>query len=265
MAHTSSTDVYNTIKREIKTLILKSLSRKKLHGTANDTDTENKSAHVFVEIGTGHSAEWTFLIRNDWKEITAKKQGLNPLRTLPDRWISQPWKPWHGYLVEAHPGNFSSLVETTVANKHLRPFLHRLTFINAAIGAETASFSSMGMETGALKALFVNRFSLGEAQSFQRCRINNAINFRLFTVSLETLFAEIPHKHIDLLRLDVEGAEVPILGTYSFQMKPQLLSVEHHSNGGASFIRQLLQAQNYRIDAQNAEEIRGIHEIQTKP
>ncbi len=265
MVHTSGTDVYNIIKREIKTLILKCLSQRKIRCFANNTNTENKSERVFVEIGTGHRAEWTFLIRDDWQEIVRKKQHLNQLRTLPDRWLSQPWTPWHGYLVEAHPDNFCSLVETIVADKYLRPFLHRLTFINAAIGAKTSRFTSMGMETGAFKGLFVNRFSLSEARPFQQSRIDNSINFQLFTVSLETLFDEIPHKHIDLLRLDVEGAEVPILGAYSFQMKPWLLSVEHHSKDGASFIRQLLEAQNYRIDEQNAEEIRGVHKIHTKP
>lgn len=214
---------------------------------------------VFVEIGAGHHAEWTYLIRDDWRDITRRKKWTDRLRALPDSWLSETGN-WHGYLVEAHPNNFSSLVEKTVADEKLRPFLHRLTFINAAI-SDTSHFTTMGIETGMLKGLFINRFSLSEARPFHASAVDNTVSFGTFTVSLETLLSAIGHEHIALLRLDVEGAEVPILESYSFGVKPCLLSVEYHSNAGKIFVRRVLETQGYRIDAQNGEELRGLREV----
>jgi len=255
---TSGRDIYNRIKRDIKTVILKSLLKIKRHGTAENIHQTNGPARIFVEIGTGHRAEWTYLIRDDWQDITRRKHRTDRLRALPDSWFSETGH-WHGYLVEAHPGNFSALVEKTVADKHLRPFLHRLTFINAAISG-TSDFTKMGMEIGRLKRLFANRFTLIEARSFHSSAVDNTVNFGVFTTSLETLFSAIGHKHIDLLRLDVEGAEVPILEAYPFHIKPHLLSIEYHSKTGETFVRRVLEAQGYLIDAENAEELRGVHE-----
>lgn len=217
----------------------------------------DRPARVFVEIGTGHRAEWTYLVRDDWRDVARDKQRTDRLRVLPEPWLSEPGK-WHGYLVEGHPGNFASLVEKTLADKHLCPFLHRLTFINAAISAETSHFTTMGLETGSLKGLFVNRFTLKEGQPFHTSVVENTVAFCLFTVSLDTLFSAIGHKHIDLLRMDVEGAEVPIFKAYPWQIKPTLLSVEHHSPEGKNFIQQILDTHGYQIDAQNAEEIRAF-------
>ena len=60
-----------------------------------------------------------------------------------------------------------------------------------------------------------------------------------------------------ILRMDVEGSEVPILKTYPFHIKPLLLSVEHHSKAGKTLVRHILEKHGYQIDAQNAEELRG--------
>ncbi|MYB95962.1 FkbM family methyltransferase [Candidatus Poribacteria bacterium] len=259
LGSTSGRDVYNKIKRDIKTVILKSLSKIKRHGTAENTHQANGPGRVFVEIGTGQRAEWTYLIRDDWQDIARSKRRTDRLRGLPESWVSEHGN-WHGYLVEAHPGNFSALVEKTVADKYLRPFLHRLTFINAAISG-TSYFTKMGMETGRLKQLFANRFTLAEARPFHPSAVDNTVDFGVFTVSLETLFSAIGHKKIDLLRLDVEGAEVPILEAYPFHIKPHLFSIEHHSKMGEAFVRRVLETQGYLIDAENAEELRGFHEV----
>ena len=263
MEFTYGRDVYNKIKRDIKTVILKSLSKIKRHGTAENTHQANGPGRVFVEIGTGQHAEWTYLIRDDWRDIARSKRRTDRLRGLPESWLSEHGN-WRGYLVEAHPGNFSSLVEKTVADKHLRPFLHRLTFINAAISG-TSYFTKMGMEIGRLKRLFANRFTLAEARPFHPSAVDNTVSFGVFTVSLETLFSAIGHKHIDLLRLDVEGAEVPILEAYPFHIKPHLLSIEYHSKAGETFVRRVLETQGYRIDVQNPEELRGLHEEKLCP
>ena len=185
------------------------------------------------------------------------KNGRTDYARFPDAWLSETGN-WHGYLVEAHPGNFASLVEKTVTDKKLRPFLHRLTFINAAISG-MAHFTTMGMETDTLKNLFVNRFTLTEARPFHPSAIDNTVDFGVFTVPLETLFAAIRHEQIDLLRMDVEGAEMLILKTYPFHLKPRILSVEHHSKAGENFVRSVLERQGYRVDAENAEELRGIY------
>ncbi len=214
---------------------------------------------VFVEIGTGHCAEWTYLIRDDWRDIARSKNGTDPLRTLPESWLAEEGK-WHGYLVEAHPSNFCTLIEKTMADKQLYPFLHRLTFINAAVSANTSHFTTMGMEIGILKGLFVNRYNLSEARPFHRSVVDNTIEFGVFTVALETLFSAIGHEHIDILRLDVEGAEVPILKGYPFHIKPRLLSVEYHSKSGEAFVKQALETQGYQIETEDAEELRALHE-----
>lgn len=225
----------------------------------NNVSFEEKTPpRVFIEIGTGRAAEWTYLIQDNWQKIARRKQRTDLLRSIPKMWFSHS-STWHGYLVEAHPGNFCSLVEKTVADKTLRPFLHRLTFINAAI-SDAEQFSTMGIETGAFKKLFVNRFTLTEAQPFQPRSVNNTTNFRLFTVSLDTLLSALGHTHIDLLRLDVEGAEVPILRAYQWDLKPTLLNVEHHSPEGKNVIQDVMTQQGYRIDLQNAEEIRYVYE-----
>ena len=251
--------MYNHIKREIKTVVLRCIAKAKRQGRRNKVSIDAPAPpRVFVEIGTGHTAEWTYLIRDDWQEVARRKQRTDRLRAIPEMWISQP-RTWHGYLVEAHPGNFCSLVEKTVADKTLRPFLHRLTFINAAISG-TPQLTTMGMETGPLKGLFVNRFTLAEAEPFHSRAVNNTMDFRLFTVSLDTLLSALGHTHIDLLRLDVEGAEVPILRAYRWHIKPAIFSVEHHCLAGKNFVQELLEHQGYKIESQNAEELRGVHE-----
>ena len=176
-------DVYNIIKREVKTVVLKGLSKMKRPVTLGNTHQAESSKRVFVEIGTGPRAEWAYLVRDDWRDIARSKRRTDRLRALPDAWLSEVGG-WHGYLVEAHPANFCALVEKTVADKRLRPFLHRLTFINAAVSAETAHFTTMGMETGLLKGLFVNRFSLREARPFHRSAVDNTVGFGVFTVFL---------------------------------------------------------------------------------
>ncbi len=255
MGFTSGRDVYNKTKREIKTVVLRCLSKIKGRSTGGKIRQVEGPTRFFVEIGTGQRAEWTYLIRDDWQDIARSKRRSNRLLTLPESWLSEQGN-WHGYLVEAHPRNFSALVEKTVADKKLRPFLHRLTFINAAISG-TSQFTTMGMETGIFKGLFVNRYTLTDARSFHPSAVDNTVDFGIFTVSLEALLSAIGHEHIDLLRLDVEGAEVPILKTYPFHIKPLLLSVEHHSKAGKTLVRQILEKHGYRIDAQNSEELRG--------
>lgn len=250
--------MYNRIKRNIKTAVLWGIAKTKRSGHARTpcTGTTVTPTRVFVEIGTGQSAEWTYLVRDDWREVSHRKQKTEPLRALPPAWTSVEGN-WHGYLVEAHPSNFSALVEKTVTDKKIKPFLHRLTFINAAI-SEASQLTTMGIETGALKGLFVNRFTLREALPFHPSAIDNSHEFGLFTVSLEMLCAAIRHEHIDLLRMDVEGAEVPILNAYRWLIKPTLLSVEYHSSEARTFLQRILAVQEYRVDAQNGEEIRGI-------
>lgn len=248
--------MYNHIKREIKTVVLRCLSKVKQRYPVRQTDASTDNTYIFLEIGTGPKAEWTYLIRDDWRDIARSKHRADPLRSLPESWLSKEGH-WHGYLVEAHPRNFCALVEKTIADKKLRPFLHRLTFINAAI-SEASVFSTMGMETGPLSSLFVNRFALEEVKRLHTDMIDNTVTFKLFTVSLETLISALNHKHIHLLRLDVEGAEVPILKAYPWHLKPMLLSVEHHCQEGKVFIQHVLETQGYRIDAQNPEELRGV-------
>lgn len=248
--------MYNHIKRGIKTVVLRCLSKIKRRQPVLQTSADTDNKYIFVEIGTGQKAEWTYLIRDDWREVSHRKQKTEPLRALPPAWTSMQGN-WHGYLIEAHPSNFSTLVEKTVTDKKIKPFLHRLTFINAAI-SEASQLTTMGIETGTLKGLFVNRFTVREALPFHPSAIDNTHEFRLFTVSLETLISELNHKHIHLLRLDVEGAEVPILKEYPWHIKPMFLSVEHHCQEGKAFVRQALETQGYRIDAQNPEELRGV-------
>lgn len=252
----SGRDIYNTLKRDIKTRVLRHLSKRRHRGTGSVTQTTEPPPRVFVEIGTGHRAEWTYLVRDDWRDIARGKQRTNRLRALPEPWLSEPGN-WHGYLVEGHPGNFSTLVEKTLADKHLCPFLPRLTFINAAISAETSHFTTMGLETGTLKGLFVNRFALKEAAPFHAGVVENTVDFGVFTVSLQTLLNAIGQEQIDILRMDVEGAEVPIFKTYPFHIKPCLLSVECHSETGKTFVRHILEKQGYQMDVENAEELRG--------
>ena len=252
---TSGRDVYNKTKRDIKTVVLRCLSKIKGRSTNGKIRQADSPTRVFVEIGTGQRAEWTYLIRDDWQDIARRKRRTDRLRGLPESWLSEH-SNWHGYFVEAHPSNFSALVEKTVADEKLHPFLNRLTFINAAISG-TSQFTTMGMETGVFKGLFVNRYTLTAARSFHPRAVENTVDFGLFTVSLETLFAAIGHEQIDLLRLDVEGAEEPILKTYPFHIKPLLLSVEHHSKAGKTLVRHILEKHGYQIDAQNSEELRA--------
>jgi len=252
---TSGRDVYNKTKRDIKTVVLRCLSQIKGRSTRRKRHPVEAPRRIFVEIGTGQRAEWTYLIREDWQDIARRKNRTDRLRALPDSWLSEPGN-WHGYLVEAHPRNFSALVEKTVADDKLRPFLHRLTFINAAISS-TSQWTTMGLETGIFKGFFVNRYTLRESRPFHPSAVDNTVEFGLFTVSLETLLSALGLEQIDLLRLDVEGAEVPILEAYPFHIQPHLLSVEDHSTAGKTRVRHLLEKHGYQIDAQNVEELRG--------
>lgn len=253
--------MYNKIKRNIKTVVLRGIIKVRKYRSKRESLIPEAvpQRFVFVEIGTGHHAEWTYLIRDDWRDIARRKKWTNRLRTLPESWLSETGN-WHGYLVEAHPDNFSSLVKKTVSDERFRPFLHRLTFINAAISRES-QFTTMGMETGVFKRLFINRYTLSEARPFHPNVVDNTVDFGVFTVSLETLFSAIGHEQIDLLRMDVEGAEVSILEAYSFHIKPLLFSIEYHSKVGENSIRRVLETQGYRVDMQNSEELRGLHEV----
>jgi FkbM family methyltransferase len=52
------------------------------------------------------------------------------------------------------------------------------------------------------------------------------------TMRLETLFAKHRVKHVDLLKVDIEGKDIEILMDYSFRIKPSVIKFEHvHYSG----------------------------------
>ena len=175
---------------------------------------------TYFEIGAGWP-QGGFLLDEDWQRNYGDVLTPETVKVLSD------FSAFDGYFVEAVPEQVESLHET---------FKHRenATVINAAISG------SPGMQ-----ALHVFSSGMGVLQEYSLGQSAFVKSFSVNCMDLDTLFANVGETP-DLLRVDIEGAEVSTLEAYSFDPKPRVIIVDTHLRNKER-VTAILEGQGYVV------------------
>lgn len=197
-------------------------------------------AKTFIEFGCGHGPEMGYLLSPNWRYFPENKLVGTGDRWYEDRLCDALWyvDEWFGLLVEPHPFNIITMHNNLIKEKRENCYM---------IPGVVASPEREGLV----------RFGIHQGKDLREidfaCSI---VRFReefpslyFFTISLDTLVSYAPHP-VELMRIDCEGAEVEILETYSFSVKPTQIILECHdyiTPNATDRCYEILDAQGYSI------------------
>ena len=149
----------------------------------------------FIEIGAGADGQWGIDLLNDG---------------------------WKGYFVEPHPANLIAL------QKNLENYID-YTLLNFGIW-HSNEIKTINSEFKDLDETGI-KFHLADSAPFyskgDRIR-QTAFSFEIACITLKDLLGFTGW--VDRIRMDVEGAEIPILMNHKWVDMPEELHVEFHSN-----------------------------------
>lgn len=171
---------------------------------------ESKQA-TYVEIGAGpHPSRpqtSEYLLKEDWQthietQRTFSAEMLNMFSDVPF---------FEGYFVEPVPSQVQALLQNMGehTNAHIIPCA-----VSGQVGLKTFDIDACGL--GYLKDTKLTHIGW---------RVVSTL--KIITLSLDTLFDYLAITP-DLLRIDIEGAEVETLYNYSFHRKPRCITVDAH-------------------------------------
>ena len=158
--------------------------------------------NVFIELGSGYLPELSYLI--------SPKQ--EKPRHGSDSWYrnSDDSSEWFGIFVEASPWNIVRLLEVLDERK---------------CSMDSYKVLLAGVLDGTLQGFYTKR-DVCESGTFHKGKRQKDIS--LITVTLDSIIEGFSLKHIDLLRLDIEGSELVTLSNYSWNIIPNRIVVETH-------------------------------------
>ncbi len=127
------------------------------------------------------------------------------------------------YALEPNPDS------RAVAELHLAPYGDRVNLIPAGLSTKVGSVKFGGTEMGA--------------------RIGEGGEFEVATTTLPTLLSRIPEGHIDILKLDIEGAEMEILSGDVSEWLPHtdLLIVETHGAEITEKLQEVMAGEGWQV------------------
>ena len=156
---------------------------------------------VCVQIGLARTAEYIFLVEKNWKEVAQQRRVDDPCNSIPEYFIDK-YTDWKYYGIDADPGSIEYL---SLIYKYLNT--DDVTWIQAFIR---------------------------DVESEKIARVKSLISLSdkrylyVPTISLSDVFAFFKIDALDILAIDVEGAEKGIFETYDWEIKPAFISVEVH-------------------------------------
>ena len=157
---------------------------------------------ICVQIGLEYSAEYFFLTERDWRD-KCYKEGEE--HWLPDSFL-RDFDNWIYYGIDEHPDSVAYVRDR------------------------------YGTTTPFLNARVNGRYGSGEAVAIGDNYIPTYLRpwgrdapFYVEQYTLSALFDKLELKHLDLLVLDIEGAELDALVHHDWKVVPRLINVEIHN------------------------------------
>ena len=149
---------------------------------------------VCVQLGLHNVAEYLYLVRPNWKEVMGEQ---DELKRIPGS-VADRFSSWRYYGVDCDVVSIQKMLERygDVASAH---------WVGAAVGVESDCLMR-------LRSYFTRGHFLG------------------FACSLQRLFSLLSLSHVDVLSIDVEGAEIGIFENYDWVVKPSFICVEVHGD-----------------------------------
>lgn len=198
---------------------------------AQDTETLGEVG-VYFEIGAGWPVG-EFLTKNGWTENTRATEVLSSdvVARLSE------FSRFDGYFVEAVPQQIAKLQETFSTNPNAQ-------VIHAAVSG-LSGLRKMNVHKGGMGALEETHAGTRTAQRVE----TESPDMRTFwtqTIDLDTLFTQLGVTP-DLLRIDIEGAELTTLLAYRFaEGAPRVIIVDTHTVNREA-VAQLLETKGYTV------------------
>lgn len=200
---------------------------------------------IFYEIG-GNGAISSYLAEPGWSERDHGVFDHTP-PLLPSRY-AEYYDNWIVYIVEPAPTNMVNVAHVAAGN----PNIH---MVQCAVGPENkylmplrvvdmATNPDWGTDAHGYSSQIEGVNLLGpdeEHISFTEHVYTTYVQL----LTLDSLF-EIMARVPDVLRIDIEGAEVETLAAYSFDPAPRMIQVDHHTIN-LSAIEAILLEKGYRI------------------
>lgn len=127
------------------------------------------------------------------------------------------------YALEPNPES------RAVAELNLTPYGDRITLIPAALSTTVGTVTFGGVEMGA--------------------QISGQGDFEVSTTTLPVLLSEIPGGYIDILKMDIEGAELDILSdeVSDWLLHVGLLIIETHSPEITAKLKEVMASHNWQV------------------
>ena len=161
----------------------------------------DKNRGVCVQVGIGFSAEYSFLADPNWHEVIEKMDNKYHFPIEISSFVSD--QPWLYYGIDCDP---HSIIHA--AEKY--PDVENWLVTN--IVAESKGIKRV-QESWSLEA---------------ELSPTMITPIMIPCMTLADALKKLEIKFIDILAMDVEGDEAPILESYDFQIKPRFITVEIH-------------------------------------
>lgn len=196
---------------------------------------------IFYEIGA-YGTVGKYLTDEDWVKSSRQREVEGKELCVPLKYANE-YANWEVFAVEALPKNMANMLQNQdLTNRN------NLYLINATIGAQNKMGFVDIVDFAKIKEGIYGSEHLAylrESNIFTEERKRDSISYYTFTITLDQLFMSL-NAHPTVLRIDIEGAEVEVLESYSFQPKPRIVQVDSHQLNRKACSR-ILQNQGYTI------------------
>ena len=165
-----------------------------------------------IQIGLGTTAEYAYLAAPDWQD---QMQKVKHLKDLPPELCTDD-KRWQYYGIDVTIGSISYCIEkySVLPEEHLK----HITWICTRISEEQALIRTSHY-----------RFESPFKRSPKIFRDQHA-RLGVVGISFDELIESLEFDDIDVLAVDIEGAEIALFEDYSWRIKPKFIAVEYHDD-----------------------------------
>ena len=175
---------------------------------------------VCIQIGLGHYPEYIYLVEDSWHEVYMGEPEARGIHQSVFQGVRS--EGWKFYGIDCDP--------------------HSIAHVSGAFQE---------------KGYWILAYVSGSSETFQQVdslefRDNAPDNMFIPIVSFAGILDHFRISDVDVLAMDIEGAEIEFFETYDWKVKPIFISVEVHSfnmdlEEAFSRIADCLRRQNYRV------------------
>ena len=188
---------------------------------------------IFFEVGAA-GQYLRYLLEDNWKDLVYERERNEEPMFIPTS-FTEIYDNWTGYFIEPLPQHIALMLEWH--KTHLGWDAH---YVQCAISGKNKL-----EEMSVIKFLDDDRqMSTLSGTEFYQDWARYVNSFWVQTLTLDTLFSGLD-AYPDLLRIDIEGAEIEALEAYSFNPPPRIVQIDHHGN--IKILQKILERHNYKI------------------